>query len=179
MEIRTTQKLEQLRSELLDALKQSPRVSDKTDMFLKLSTQLSSMAQEGQKVATEHKILESLRFETMRDRYRLVQQATPRSFEWIYQHRDFSNWLEAKNGTYWISWKAGIWEVHSHGVFTRALLYQKGATARLTSILVMPSLEAAPCSHPRSFSTSCLLRSMIMRVLTTGGFRISMTHSTA
>jgi NACHT domain/N-terminal domain on NACHT_NTPase and P-loop NTPases len=108
MEITSTRKLDQLRLELLDTLRQSPRaLNNSNNDFITLSTQLSSIAQEGEKVTREHRILDSLRFETMRDRYRLIHHATPTTFEWIFRHPDFSEWLESRSGTYWIGGKAG------------------------------------------------------------------------
>jgi len=107
MEITSTRKLDQLRLELLEALRQSPRALNNNNDFITLSTQLSSIAQEGQKVTMEHRILDSLRFETMRDRYRHVHHATPTTFEWIFRHPDFSEWLDSRSGTYWIGGKAG------------------------------------------------------------------------
>lgn len=107
MEINTISKLEDLRSELCSALKQSAQAADDKDAFVALSTKLLTLAQEGKKVATEQNILNSLRFEFMRIRHSNIKDATPKTFQWIYQHSNFSKWLHSQSGIYWIDGKAG------------------------------------------------------------------------
>jgi hypothetical protein len=59
--------------------------------------------------------LESLRFETMGDRFTAIEEAHKQTFQWVFNNpsafnrpwSDFSEWLEAKSDMYWIQGKAG------------------------------------------------------------------------
>ena len=70
---------------------------------------------ETQKVNTVDAILSSLKFEAIHFRHQEVVEAHSKTFKWIlevYQPRDmpevhFLDWLQRKNGIYWISGKAG------------------------------------------------------------------------
>jgi hypothetical protein len=100
-------KLDEIRSELFNNLKQPKGATDDKDAFTKVSIKLSTLVQEGKKVATEQNILSSLQFEFMRMRHSNIKDATPKTFQWIYRHSEFLNWLHSQSGTYWISGKAG------------------------------------------------------------------------
>jgi hypothetical protein len=60
-------------------------------------------------------IRESLRFETMTNRYETISEAHQRTFEWIFRDPEeedlpwssFIDWAESGNGIYWINGKAG------------------------------------------------------------------------
>lgn len=107
MEADTTSKLDEIRSELFNNLKQPKGATDDKNEFSKVSIKLSTLVQEGKKVATEQNILNSLQFGFMRMRHSIIKDATPKTFQWIYRHSAFLNWLHSQSGTYWISGKAG------------------------------------------------------------------------
>jgi hypothetical protein len=71
-----------------------------------------------EKLQKEKKILDSLRFETMDDRYHNITQAHRKTFDWIFQPESFPSsdprsaigfkyWLLSGNGTFWVSGKPG------------------------------------------------------------------------
>ena len=71
-----------------------------------------------EKLQQEKLILDSLRFETMHDRYHTITQAHGTTFQWIFQPESFPlsdprsaigfrDWLLSGNGTFWVSGKPG------------------------------------------------------------------------
>ncbi len=83
--------------------------------------QLSSILQElkamGERSETEHRILESLRYQRMEARQENIINAHAQTFEWIFDPHisssrlpstdNFSEWLTSGNDIFWISGKAG------------------------------------------------------------------------
>lgn len=70
--------------------------------------------------AVQAKILESLSFSSITERFEAVDEAHKKTFQWIFQRPedtaqfaegrrwdDFSGWLESGKGLYWINGKAG------------------------------------------------------------------------
>jgi ABC-type glutathione transport system ATPase component len=61
------------------------------------------------------KIMQSLRYPAMTNRYESIVEAYPETFEWAFgaptieqrQWSDLSRWLKAEDGVYWINGKAG------------------------------------------------------------------------
>ena len=70
-------------------------------------------------VAAENRILQSLAFATMKSRHEAISEAHSRTFRWIFKQNNrapghalnanggFVDWLETKNGIFWVSGKAG------------------------------------------------------------------------
>ena len=103
--------VDQLRTEILDAVK----LSRWEDTPSKLSTGLTSLTELGRTVATEQKILSSLRFENMEIRRSNIVEAHSKHFDWTLikpascsqPQTKFIEWLQSLNDIYWISGKAG------------------------------------------------------------------------
>jgi hypothetical protein len=108
------QTLDDIKSLSDDARNQSTNLSSKLN---DVATTLSKWATTGNQLATEHRILKSLRFEAMNARHAQIQEAHSKTFEWAYTSRSatdrsctqfkFAEWLRSGNGHYWIAGKAG------------------------------------------------------------------------
>ena len=80
-----------------------------------LTAQLSALSLESDTYARQLKVIESLRFEMIFERPIRIVEAYPTTFEWLFSDTspvDLSEismlqWLEARNGMYWVSGKAG------------------------------------------------------------------------
>ena len=82
-----------------------------------ISSTLLECADTGNRLATEHRILKSLRFRSMEMRHAQITEAHKRTFEWAYTSRitsnntrtqfQFAEWLRSGNSIYWIAGKAG------------------------------------------------------------------------
>ncbi|USP82832.1 hypothetical protein yc1106_10106 [Curvularia clavata] len=82
-----------------------------------VASTLSELAAKGTLLATEHRILKSLCFRSMKVRHAQIPDAHKRTFEWAYTSRTipddsctefkFAEWLRSGNGLYWIAGKAG------------------------------------------------------------------------
>ena len=80
-----------------------------------LTSQLSALAIEGETYSRQLKVIESLHFEMIYERPKRIIEAYPTTFEWLFAERcpvgfpgvSMLEWLEARNGIYWVSGKAG------------------------------------------------------------------------
>ena len=86
-----------------------------TSAMADLTSQLSALAIEGEKYSRELKVIESLQFEMIFERPKRIIKAYPTTFEWLFVDRSpvglpgvsMLQWLQARNGIYWVSGKAG------------------------------------------------------------------------
>ena len=80
-----------------------------------LIQKLGKLAEEGQRVANEERILKSLEFDEWKRRFNDVHKAHKQTFDWMLEDSKdptvpptgFKDWLRDKNDIYWISGKAG------------------------------------------------------------------------
>jgi hypothetical protein len=100
--------------EEIDTLSQALRLSP-AEVAATMSSVIVDQSEARWRRKVELSLLESLRFDTMTYRYEAISEAHQKTFEWIFQESDatargwsnFSNWLEAGSGIYWIKGKAG------------------------------------------------------------------------
>ena len=86
-----------------------------TSAMADLTLQLSALAIEGETYSRQLQVIESLRFEMIFERPKRIVEAYPTTFEWLFAERSpvglpgvsMLQWLEARNGIYWVSGKAG------------------------------------------------------------------------
>ena len=100
--------LENLRVDILEALDEQGNAAVKGYTGLdKLSKQLFALAEEGQRVTQEQKVLESLIFEEMEQRGEAIKDAQSATLDWMFRENGtrFMNWLKAETGIYWVKGK--------------------------------------------------------------------------
>lgn len=90
----------ELSEEVLNALqKEGDRVN--AGLFL------SGAVKQGTRYSAEQIILGLLRFQTMDERHDSIQTAHKKTYEWIFQSKDYLLWLSGDSSLYWISGKPG------------------------------------------------------------------------
>ncbi|RYN19215.1 hypothetical protein AA0119_g12859 [Alternaria tenuissima] len=114
MRASVTSKLDSIKSLIDTAKEESDDVSSKLGS---IASTLSDWATTGNQLATETRILKSLRFEAMNVRHAQIPEAHSKTFEWAYTSRptsgrlctqyNFAEWLRSGNGHYWVAGKAG------------------------------------------------------------------------
>jgi hypothetical protein len=101
--------------EFLKLANRVPKEDLKSLDVVAVSRRLADLAVVGNKIATGQKILESLRFKTMKVRYSRITDAAPSTLRWMFsepgEHPDininFVEWLRSDESIYWISGKPG------------------------------------------------------------------------
>ncbi|GAB7341387.1 hypothetical protein MBLNU457_7643t1 [Dothideomycetes sp. NU457] len=113
MDVHLTKKMDELRAQLEDTIRQNA-----TTMYTQLPQTISSLVEESRKVSASHRILKSLQYDYMEARHNAISERAAQTFEWIFQHpqklretkgihMEFSDWLSNRPGLFWISGKAG------------------------------------------------------------------------
>ncbi|OCL06719.1 hypothetical protein AOQ84DRAFT_410266 [Glonium stellatum] len=92
----TKNRLDRLRADI---------VSSTTDLSMKIT----ALTREVNRVERGQKILESLIFETMRQRKSEIKDAHQRTLGWVFDEETsaFTDWLKVENGFFWMKGKAG------------------------------------------------------------------------
>jgi hypothetical protein len=101
--------------EFLKLANRTPKEAPETFDIVVVAQRLAELAKAGNKIATAQRILESLRFKTMKVRYSRITDAHPRTFRWMfsksgenpYININFVEWLQSDETIYWISGKPG------------------------------------------------------------------------
>ncbi|KAF2803353.1 uncharacterized protein BDZ99DRAFT_400033, partial [Mytilinidion resinicola] len=136
MEMDRTDQLIQLKDEILMAIQELSQ-RDKRDRLQKkllskeqylqpeannvqdlsaISSKLSDLSQEGERVRREQRVLFSLRFRSMDVRHSKIPEAHNTTFNWIFEEAaeddslprvEFMQWLRSSGDIYWLSGKAG------------------------------------------------------------------------
>ncbi|KAF8857617.1 hypothetical protein BDZ45DRAFT_788025 [Acephala macrosclerotiorum] len=120
-ETNTQNKIDQLRADILSAVEQakeqanSKPATHRANTFSEIGTKCLDLAEEGERVATVHKILRSLNFKFIKARQSAIKEAHKKTFDWIFEEVDngptprprFLSWLREGKGIYWVSGKAG------------------------------------------------------------------------
>ncbi|KAF2795864.1 hypothetical protein K505DRAFT_373641 [Melanomma pulvis-pyrius CBS 109.77] len=114
MKISLNKELGDLKSSMHSITHQANETSSKLGNIASI---LSKLATNGNRLATERRILKSLRFRSMKVRHAQIPEAHKKTFEWAYtSHKTsdhsckqfkFAEWLRSGTGLYWISGKAG------------------------------------------------------------------------
>lgn len=112
MQIESVHHMEQLKA---DIRRYAARQADDSNRAQILIQKLGDLAEEGHRVANEEKILKSLEFTEWKRRFNDVHKAHTQTFDWMLEDSKdpaipptgFKEWLQDKNGIYWISGKAG------------------------------------------------------------------------
>lgn len=117
LELKKTTELLQLKAEILAAIEQWRTSVPSEQIENELSAKLLKMAEEGTTVSQIHKLLDSLRFQSMRIRHSKITDAYAKTFDWAFEGtvmesgkpspNRFLEWLTNKHGIYWIAGKPG------------------------------------------------------------------------
>ena len=120
LEIRSQNQAAELQRQIMTSLDKltclvSEDCKEPTSAMADLTSQLSTLAIEGETYSKQLKVIESLRFEMIFERPKRIVEAYPTTFEWLFAERSpvelpgvsMLQWLKARNGIYWISGKAG------------------------------------------------------------------------
>jgi GTP1/Obg family GTP-binding protein len=115
VDIQRTDQLQQLR-EKVDEMGKSKVEVTRSD-FNELQESLSNLARAGQQILTEQKILKSLRFRKMKERFEQISPAWKVTLQWVlsdsgpeHQEIKFIKWLEDSSQNqppYWVGGKPG------------------------------------------------------------------------
>jgi len=105
LKVNTEQTLELSKLDLLHTVK-NPLMAQQND-FDNLPTKLSSFIKEGQMLAQQQAILQTLLFEQMEQREENIKDAHKATLDWMFQKNGakFMEWLEAEEGIYWVRGK--------------------------------------------------------------------------
>ena len=99
--------MEEVKQEILEAMKSPESRSTYSEILKRLSMQLETLVKDGE----VKPILRSLAFDQMSTRQSRIPEAHIRTFQWIYESPEihFHEWLQSTStaGIYWISGKAG------------------------------------------------------------------------
>ena len=105
----TTLTLEETKRDLLCTLqKQWDRVEKGQLTHLdNLSEELFALAKEGQQVAQQQAVLQTLLFEEILQREETIKDAHKATLDWMFEKNKtkFMEWLEFKEGIYWVKGK--------------------------------------------------------------------------
>jgi hypothetical protein len=101
--------LEKMKLELISTLDRGRDEAARQQQagFDMLSKQLFSLVEEGQLVAQQQTILQTLLFEEMEQREEAIKDAHKTTLDWMFERNEtkFMNWLETGNGIYWVKGK--------------------------------------------------------------------------
>jgi TolA-binding protein len=116
----TNLNLEEMKKDIIETLeKQEDRVKkekkDRLTSFDDLSKELRTLAKEGQQVAQQQAILQTLLFEEMEQRHETIKDAHKATLNWMFEPNKMKlvEWLETERGIYWVKGKV------SEPVYTR------------------------------------------------------------
>ena len=110
MSTNTALKLDQLRADIKDNLgeraKSAARKGAKLD---EISRKMATLAEDGKRVAQEQNLLQSLTFESMKQREEKIKEAHRTTLGWIFLKSEtrLIDWLKTENGIYWVKGKVG------------------------------------------------------------------------
>lgn len=106
LEISSINEPARLKKELLYSIEKSSTKTAQQENLRQIQETLSALIREGSKLGTELRILESLRFQSMKARHSRIVEAHAKTFEWTFK-TSFIEWLESHSGIYWVRGKAG------------------------------------------------------------------------
>ena len=112
MQLHSIHQIEQLRADIRWYAQQQKQESNQAQV---MAEKLRILAEEGNRVANETRILESLKFDEWRRRFIVVKKAHLSTYEWMLEDTQdpsipptgFKHWLRSQDGIYWICGKAG------------------------------------------------------------------------
>lgn len=112
MQLESVHHMEQLKADIRKCV---ARQSDEGDRAQYLIQRLEDLAEEGDRVANEERILKSLEFDEWKRRFNDVHKAHKQTFDWMLRDSidpvipptGFKTWLQSQNDIYWIAGKAG------------------------------------------------------------------------
>jgi TolA-binding protein len=112
LRMNTNLNLEEMKKDIIGTLeKQEDRVKkekkDRLTSFDDLSKELRMLAKEGQQVAQQQAILQTLLFEEMEQRHETIKDAHKATLDWMFEPNKmkFVEWLETESGIYWVKGK--------------------------------------------------------------------------
>ena len=99
----------------LDKIKHTDTITEQHDSVLQvfrtsigeLRQLITTLLDRADRTAQEIKIIESLSFEELDARRSRIAEASPRTFDWIFNNDSFAKWLTSSCNTYWITGKPG------------------------------------------------------------------------
>ncbi|KAL3454592.1 hypothetical protein BJX65DRAFT_301228 [Aspergillus insuetus] len=168
LEMSTTNSIETLRSEILDALRRPP-VETTSLPLANVGEKLAELTMNGSSLGKQQEILESLSFSAMHWRFSSIKKEHKETFRWIFKSHDstFVEWLKTGNGIYWIEGKAGsgkstLMKYLVNESHTRTALNQWAGDNRR---LLMASCFFWAAGSPMQRSQEGLLRTILFQVL--------------
>jgi hypothetical protein len=112
MKINTSFTLDQMRMDILDIMGRFDKLGKVTASQTGvasniISRRLAAFSKEGEKVDQEQRALQSLEFESMKQREEVIKDAHKSTLTWIFGEPEtrFMDWLAAENGIYWVKGK--------------------------------------------------------------------------
>ena len=105
MQIRTTARLDMQRKGLLQAVKKSEAKS--VEALQDFAIKIEDLLKRGAEMEREQNQIESLIFDSMKEREGQIKNAYGSTNEWIHQDSSagFRAWLSSTNGVYWVKGK--------------------------------------------------------------------------
>ncbi|KAF2194685.1 hypothetical protein K469DRAFT_734449 [Zopfia rhizophila CBS 207.26] len=110
LNINANLKLDQLREDIINVVNKGAESTGQRGVTLdSLSERLISLVEQGKRAELEQRMVESLTFDSMREREEKIKDAHARTLNWIFEEPDigFTDWLQTGNGIYWVKGKAG------------------------------------------------------------------------
>lgn len=112
MQLESVHHMEQMKADIREYAARQAEDSNRAHIMIQ---KLGDLAAEGHRVANEERILKSLEFDEWKRRFNDVHKAYKQTFDWMLEDPEdpavpptgFRDWLQNKNGIYWISGKAG------------------------------------------------------------------------
>ncbi|KAJ8128301.1 hypothetical protein O1611_g5334 [Lasiodiplodia mahajangana] len=130
--------------------------------------QLNALGEETINAHKQQKLLRSLQFPEIRVRHQSIKEAHPKTFKWILKDKNstFRDWLEAGEGIYWISGKAGS----GKSTLMRFLVERRRVAESLTHwasgrTLLMASHFFWHAGSPIQKSREGLFRTLLFQIL--------------
>ncbi|KZF19446.1 hypothetical protein L228DRAFT_251040 [Xylona heveae TC161] len=110
MEFDTTRRLDYLKSDLETLLHVTADGQYESNVALEvLSDKLHAFLEAENEVKKEQIILQSLCFDSLKERYSTIKKAHSRTLNWLFENEElgFLEWLRSGSGIFWFSGKAG------------------------------------------------------------------------
>jgi len=105
-------KMEDMRKDILAVLFSTPEThaSVKDTALNQLAPKLEALVELAGKMERQHKVLESLKFSSMRVREDGIKKAHKLTLDWIFDHdkTSLAQWIKEENGIFWIKGKVCI-----------------------------------------------------------------------
>ena len=99
-----------LKTHLLKTTKEDAILKQLLDHFAALEKEVKQVEKEG-------RILESLCFNSMKNRHSNIKEAHQRTLDWLFvgENMTFMEWLEKENDIFWVGGKVALYLIQAEG----------------------------------------------------------------